>query len=259
MIVNHLKELYDYRNLIWQLAWSEFKLRYKNSILGYFWSLLEPMLMLLVLYVIFSNLMRVQVEYYQLFLLLGIILWGFLSRATTIGMFSIVGKPGMVKKIYFPRDIFVISSCITALLMTIFESLIFVMFMVLFRVPVSINLIYVPLILFCLLIISLGLSLALSALNVFYRDVQFIWQVLLQIGFYVTPILYTIDIFPKNLQQFILLNPIARILNSARDTIIYSTPAKAEDLLFMVVSSIFFLLVGYIIFSRFEPKFAEEI
>jgi len=259
MIVNHLKELYDYRNLIWQLAWSEFKLRYKNSILGYFWSLLEPMLMLLVLYVIFSNLMRVQVEYYQLFLLLGIILWGFLSRATTIGMFSIVGKPGMVKKIYFPRDIFVISSCITALLMTIFESLIFVMFMVLFRVPVSINLIYVPLILFCLLIISLGLSLALSALNVFYRDVQFIWQVLLQIGFYVTPILYTIDIFPKNLQQFLLLNPIARILNSARDTIIYSTPAKAEDLLFMVVSSIFFLLVGYIIFSRFEPKFAEEI
>lgn len=259
MIVNHLKELYDYRNLIWQLAWSEFKLRYKNSILGYFWSLLEPMLMLLVLYVIFSNLMRVQVEYYQLFLLLGIILWGFLSRATTIGMFSIVGKPGMVKKIYFPRDIFVISSCITALLMTIFESLIFVMFMVLFRVPVSINLIYVPLILFCLLIISLGLSLALSALNVFYRDVQFIWQVLLQIGFYATPILYTIDIFPKNLQTFALLNPVARIIISARDTIIYSSPAKIEDLLFIFLSSIAFLVVGYIIFSRLEPGFAEEI
>lgn len=259
MIINHLKELFDYRNLIWQLAWSEFKLRYKNSILGYFWSLLEPMLMLLVLYVIFSNLMRVQVEYYQLFLLLGIILWSFLSRATTIGMFSIVGKPGMVKKIYFPRDIFVISSCITALLMTIFESLIFILFMVLFRVPVSVNLVYVPLILLCLFIISLGLSLALSALNVFYRDVQFIWQVLLQIGFYITPILYTIDIFPENLQRFVLLNPIARILNSARDTIIYSSPAKTEDLLFITLSSIFFLLVGYFIFSRFEPGFAEEI
>lgn len=259
MIINHLKELFDYRNLIWQLAWSEFKLRYKNSILGYFWSLLEPMLMLLVLYVIFSNLMRVQVEYYQLFLLLGIILWSFLSRATTIGMFSIVGKPGMVKKIYFPRDIFVISSCITALLMTIFESLIFILFMVLFRVPVSVNLVYVPLILLCLFIISLGLSLALSALNVFYRDVQFIWQVLLQIGFYITPILYTIDIFPENLQRFVLLNPIARILNSARDTIIYSSPAKTEDLLFMTLSSIFFLLIGYFIFSRFEPGFAEEI
>lgn len=259
MIVNHLKELYDYRNLIWQLAWSEFKLRYKNSILGYLWSLLEPMLMLLVLYMVFSNLMRVQVEYYQLFLLLGIILWSFLSRATTIGMFSIVGKPGMVKKIYFPRDIFVISSCITALLMTIFESIVFVMFMIIFSVPVSINLVYVPLILSCLFIISLGLSLALSALNVYYRDVQFIWQVLLQIGFYITPIIYTIDIFPENLQKFILLNPVARILNSARDTIIYSSPAKTEDLLFMILSSIVFLLVGYILFSRFEPGFAEEI
>jgi lipopolysaccharide transport system permease protein len=259
MIVNHLKELYDYRNLIWQLAWSEFKLRYKNSILGYFWSLLEPMLMLLVLYLIFTNLMKVQVKHYQLFLLLGIILWNFLSRATTIGMFSVVGKPGMVKKIYFPRDIFVISSCITALLMAIFESLIFILFMVYFRVPVSINLVYVPLILLCLFIISLGLSLALCSLNVFYRDIQFIWQVLLQIGFYATPILYTINIFPKNLQGFILLNPIARILNSARDTIIYSSPATPEDLLFMVISSIVFLLVGYIIFIRFEPRFAEEI
>jgi lipopolysaccharide transport system permease protein len=259
MIVNHLKELYDYRNLIWQLAWSEFKLRYKNSILGYFWSLLEPMLMLLVLYVIFSNLMRVQVKYYQLFLLLGIILWGFLSRATTIGMFSIVGKPSMVKKIYFPRDIFVISSCITALIMSIFESLIFIMFMIFFRVPVSINLVYVPIILLFLFVISFGLSLALSALNVFYRDVQFIWQVILQIGYFATPILYTIDVFPQHLQKFVLLNPVARVLNSARDTIIYSSPAKIEDLLYLFVSSVVFLLVGYIIFSRLEPRFAEEI
>lgn len=259
MIVKHIQELYGYRNLIWQLAWSEFKLRYKNSILGYFWSLLEPMLMLLVLYVVFSNLMKVQVEYYQLFLLLGIILWGFLSRATTIGMFSIVGKPGMVKKIYFPRDIFVISSCVTALLMSVFESLIFIMFMIFFRAPISINLVYAPLILLCLFAISLGLSLALSALNVFYRDVQFIWQVLLQIGYFVTPILYTIDVFPGNLQKFVLLNPIARILISARDTIIYSSPAKTEDLLFMFLSSMVFLLVGYIIFSRLEPGFAEEI
>ncbi|OEU43926.1 sugar ABC transporter permease [Methanosarcina sp. Ant1] len=259
MIVNHLKELYDYRNLIWQLAWSEFKLRYKNSILGYFWSLLEPLLMLLVLYMVFSNLMRIQVEYYQLFLFIGIILWGFMSKATTIGMFSIVGKPGMVKKIYFPREIFVISSCITALLMSVFESLVFIMFMIYFRVPISINLAYAPLILLFLFIISLGLALALCALNVFYRDVQFIWQVFLQIGFYITPILYTIDIFPKNLQRFALLSPIARIITSARDTIIYSSPAKTEDLLFMFLSSIVFLLVGYIIFSKLEPRFAEEI
>jgi lipopolysaccharide transport system permease protein len=259
MIFRHIKELYSYRSLIWQLAWSEFKLRYKNSILGYFWSLLEPLLMLLVLYIVFSNLMKIQVEYYQLFLFIGIIIWSFLSRSTTIGMFSVVGKSGMVKKIFFPRDIFVIASCITALLMSIFESLVFIIFMIYFRVPISLNVVYAVPILIFLFIISLGLSLALCALNVFYRDVQFIWQILLQIGFYITPILYTIDIFPKNLQRFVLLNPIARIIISTRDTIIYSSPAKEEDLLFLFLSSIVFLLVGYAIFSRLEPRFAEEI
>ncbi len=259
MIFKHIEELYSYRNLIWQLAWSDFKLRYKNSMLGYLWSLLEPLLMLLVLYLVFTNLMKNQIEHYQLFLFIGIILWGFLSRATNAGMFSIVEKANIVKKIYFPRDIFVISSCITALLMSIFESVVFAMFMVFYRIPVSINLVYAPLILLFLCIISLGLSLALSALNVFYKDVQFIWQVLLQIGFYLTPIIYTIEIFPKNLQKFVLLNPIARIIISARNTIIYSSPAKMEDLLFMLLSSIVFLFIGYIIFSRLESRFAEEI
>ncbi|MGB9928030.1 MAG: ABC transporter permease [Methanosarcina sp.] len=259
MTLKHLEELYDYRDLIWKLSWGEFKLRYKNSILGYFWSLLEPLLMLTVLYLVFSNLMRVQVEHYQLFLLLGLILWNFLSRSTNIGMFSIVGRPDMVKKIYFPRDIFVISSCVTALLMSIFESVVFFIFMAVLRVPLSVNLVYAPLILVSLFFLALGLALSLSALNVYYRDVQFIWDVLMQAGFFATPILYTMDILPENFRQIVLLNPMARIIISARDTIIYSTPARLEDLLFMFAASAFFLVIGYIIFSKLEPGFAEEI
>lgn len=259
MTLKHLEELYDYRDLIWKLSWGEFKLRYKNSILGYFWSLLEPLLMLTVLYLVFSNLMRVQVEHYQLFLLLGLILWNFLSRSTNIGMFSIVGRPDMVKKIYFPRDIFVISSCVTALLMSIFESVVFFIFMAVLRVPLSVNLVYAPLILVSLFFLALGLALSLSALNVYYRDVQFIWDVLMQAGFFATPILYTMDILPENFRQIVLLNPMARIIISARDTIIYSTPARLEDLLFMFAASAFFLIIGYIIFSKLEPGFAEEI
>lgn len=259
MVLEHIKELYLYRNLIWNLSVSEFKLRYKNSILGYFWSLLEPLLMLTVLYLVFSNLMRVQVEYYQLFLLLGIILWNFFSRSTGIGMFSIVGKPGMVKKIYFPRDIFVISSCITALLMSLFESVVFVIFMFIFRVPVSSTIIYVPLILALLFIFSLGVSMTLSALNVYFRDMQFIWDVFMQAAFFGTPILYTLDMFPESLKTIALLNPMARIIISARNTIIYSTPATTEDMIYIAASAIFFLVLGYAVFMRLEPGFAEEI
>lgn len=259
MAFEHLKELYRYRNLIWNLSVSEFKLRYKNSVLGYFWSLLEPLLMLTVLYLVFSNLMRVQVEYYQLFLLFGIILWNFFSRSTGIGMFSIVGKPGMVKKIYFPRDIFVISSCITALLMSLFESVVFVIFMIVFRVPVSPTLIYLPFILVMLFVFSLGVSMTLSALNVYFRDMQFIWDVFMQAAFFGTPILYTLDMFPESLRTIALLNPMARIIISARNTVIYSTPATTEDMVFIGVSALFFLLLGYAVFKRLEPGFAEEI
>ncbi len=259
MTFDHVKTLYGYRTLIWTLAWGEFKQRYKNSVLGYFWSLLEPLLMLVVLYVVFSNLMRIQVEYYQLFLLLGIVLWNFLSRATSMGLNAILGKPSMVQKIYFPREILVISSCITALLMSIFESLVFVAFMAVFRVPLSANLIYVPLILVLLFAVSLGLSLALAALNVFYRDVQFIWAVILQAGFFATPILYPVTIFPETLRDIFLLNPMAHIIISARDTIIYSTPAAAGSLLYVGVTAAITLAIGYIIFAHYEPRFAEEM
>ncbi|WP_250986456.1 ABC transporter permease [Methanoculleus oceani] len=259
MAFDHLKTLYGYRNLIWVLAWGEFKQRYKNSVLGYFWSLLEPLLMLVVLYVVFSNLMRIEVEYYQLFLLLGIILWNFLSRATSMGLNAILGKPSMVQKIYFPREILVISSCITALLMSIFESLVFIAFMTVFQVPLSANLIYVPLILVLLFLVSLGLSLALAALNVFYRDVQFIWAVILQAGFFATPILYPVTIFPETLQGIFLLNPMAHIIISARDAIIYSTPPAAGSLLYAGVMAVLTLIIGYIIFALYEPRFAEEM
>jgi lipopolysaccharide transport system permease protein len=259
MSVKHLANLYAYRQLIWQLAWSEFKLRYKNSVLGYFWSLLEPLLMLTVLYYVFSHLMKTQIENYQLFLLLGIIIWNFISRATTIGMNSIVGKPSLIKKIYFPRDIFVISSCITALLMSVFESLVFIIFMIYFKVSVSVYLLEAPIILIFLLVLSIGLSLALAALNVLYRDVQFIWAVLLQAGYFATPIMYAVDIFPENLRHIVLLNPVARVIVSARETIIYATPAQTNDLVFMGVTSVFFVLIGYLIFNIIEPRFAEEI
>ncbi len=259
MSVKHLANLYAYRQLIWQLAWSEFKLRYKNSILGYFWSLLEPLLMLTVLYYVFSHLMKMQIENYQLFLLLGIIIWNFLSRATSIGMNCIVGKASLIKKVYFPRDIFVISACITALLMSVFESLVFIIYMIYFKVSLSVYILEAPIILICLLVLSIGLSLALAALNVLYRDVQFIWAVLLQAGYFATPIMYAVDIFPENLREIVLLNPLARVIVAARQTIIYSAPAQTNDLIFMGFAAIIFLIIGYAIFNKIETRFAEEI
>jgi len=255
----HLGELAGYKDLIIRLAWSDFKLRYKSSALGFFWSLLEPLLMLLVLYIVFSNLMRVQVEHYQLFLLLGIILWNFLDRGTSMSINGIVGKPSLVQKIYFPRDILVISSCLTAFMMTLLEFVVFLIFMAAFRVLPGLPMLYFPLIFLFEFTIVLGLSLSLSALNVYFRDVQFIWRLVMQVGFFATPIIYPLTIFPVNLQSIVMLNPMARIITMLRDCTLYHNSPALSNLGYVAISAIVVLLIGYQVFDHLEPKFAEAI
>jgi lipopolysaccharide transport system permease protein len=259
MLIQHIKELYDYRNLIWVLAWVEFKQRYKNSVLGYFWSLLEPLLMFGILYIVFSNLMRVQVEYYQLFLLQGIIMWSFFARSTTASLMAIAGKQQLVKKVYFPRDILVISSCITALLMSIFESIVFLAFLLFFRIPLSLNILYLPAIIFLFFIIALGTSLVLAALNVYYRDIQYIWALVLQIGFFATPVIYPLSVFPPDLLKILSYNPLAQVIFVARDVTLYAKVPNLASFFFVFFIAVVILAIGYAIFMRLEPRFAEEL
>lgn len=251
--------LWNYRHLTLKLAISEFKLRYKNSILGFFWSLLEPLLMLVVLYLVFTNLMRVDVEQYQLFLLMGIISWNMLSRGTTMSLNSILGKPSLVKKVYFPREVLVIGSCITALLMTLLEFIVFGVFMVVFKVVPDLTIIYFPLVLLAEFLFILGLSFSLAALNVYYRDIQYIWAVALQAGFFAAPIIYPISIIPEKYVWIIMLNPMTRIIDMLRGTLIYSTAPIFADGIFILAASLGVLAAGYLIFLRLEPGFAEEI
>jgi lipopolysaccharide transport system permease protein len=256
---NLIVNLWNYRHLTMKLAISDFKLRYKNSILGFLWSLIEPLLMLAVSYVVFTNLMKMSVAHYQLFLLAGIISWNMLSRGTSMGLNSILGKPSLVKKIYFPREILVVSSCITAFLMTLLEFVIFGLFMVIFTVLPTRTIIYFPLIIFAEFLLIVGLSLSLSVLNVYYRDIQYMWGVVLQIGFFATPVMYPISIFPEKYQHMVRLNPMTEVIDILRGSLIYSTQPKNVDTAFIIGSIFVIIFVGYIIFLRFEPRLAEEL
>jgi lipopolysaccharide transport system permease protein len=257
--LSHQRGLWSHKELIIQLAWSDFKLRYKSSALGFFWSLLEPLLMLLVLYVVFTNLMRIQVEHYQLFLLLGIILWNFFDRGTSMSIGVIIGKPGLVQKVYFPRNILVISTCITALMMTALEFIVFILFMAIFMVLPGWTVVYFPLLLILELLTIVGLSMALSAMNVYFRDVQFIWRLILQVGFFATPVIYPITIFPENVRWIVMLNPMAQILTMMRDAILYRIAPEPLAMTYVVLSMLSALVIGYLIFERLEPRFAEAI
>lgn len=254
-----MSQLWEYRHLTLKLAMSEFKLRYKNSVLGFFWSLLEPLMMLTVLYVIFTNLMRFNVEHYQLFLLMGIVSWNMLARGTSMSLNSILGKPSLVQKVYFPREVLVISSCITALLMSLLEFVVFAAFMIFFKVVPDINIIYFPIVLAVEFFMILGISFGLAALNVYFRDVQYIWAVVLQAGFFAAPIIYPISIIPENYVWVIMLNPMTRIIDMLRGSVIYSSAPVSGDVIFIVVSALMMLVIGYAIFAKLEPGFAEEM
>ena len=254
-----MRELWDYRHLTFKLAMSEFKLRYKNSVLGFLWSLIEPLLMLIVLYIVFTNFMRVNIEHYQLFLLMGIISWNMLSRGTTMSLNSILGKPSLVKKVYFPREVLVISSSITALMMTLLEFIVFGIFMAVFAVMPGATIVYFPVILFIEFLLVLGLSFGLASLNVFYRDIQYIWAVIIQAGFFAAPIIYPVSIIPEKYVWIIKLNPMTSIIEMLRGSVIYSTSPTTGDTAFVIVSALVVLAFGYLIFLRLESRFAEEM
>ena len=252
-------QILDYKHLIKRIAISDFKLRYRNTVLGFFWSLLEPLLMLLVLYLVFTRLMRMETENYALFLLMGIVSWNFLAKGTQMSLHCILNKPGLVKHVYLPKEILVISSCLTALMMAVLEFLVFGIFMLFFGVRPGLTAIYFPLILSLEFILILGLSFGLSTLNVYYRDVQYIWGVILQIGFFATPIIYPMSILPKRAASLIMLNPMTRIIEMFRGSLIYNRPPTMADLSYAFISSIIILFLGYLLFLKLEPRLAEEM
>ena len=184
-------------DLLKELTLSDFKLKYKNSILGLFWFLLKPLLLFLVLYLVFSFFIKIKIENYELYLLLGIMIWNYIAESTTKGMNSIITKSNLIKKTYFPRILVVLSTVLDSTLIFLLNMVVFFIFMLIYRVyPTlkSLSFIYLLIILFLFIF---GLSLILSTLFVKFRDLGHLWEVLLQITFWFTPIVYSIDLVPK--------------------------------------------------------------
>lgn len=268
-----IREIWEYRGLIKKMAITDLKVRYKNSVLGIFWSLLQPLLTFIVLLIVFTGLMINQsIENYPLFLLLGIIGWGFFDKATGFSLGSIVGKPQLVKKIYFPREVLVISACLTALMMSLIEFVVFGIFLIGFNLLYYLSIygsgyviptwaiVIFPIILIIEFTLVVGVSLTIASLNVIWRDVQWIWPVVMQAGFFLTPIMYSMDILKGVPMAWVLqFNPMTAILDSTRFTLINTPAAIYGDVVYAAAFALIMLVAGWLIFYRLEPRFGEEV
>ena len=246
--------------LIRELAINDFKLKYNNSILGYFWSLLRPLALFGILYLVFSVFMRLGggVENYQFYLLIGIILWMFFYEMTILSMQSIVAKANLVKKIYVPKIIIVIATSLTCLMTFLLNLIVFFIFMLIFGLKFQFSLWLLPVYLLELYLFSFGLSLILATLFVWFRDLAHIWEILLQILFYATPIIYPLSVVPLKFQKIAFLNPVAQIIQDIRE-IVMGGQVLSSYFWLAPAATIVLLVLGLIVFNKKSKYFAEEV
>lgn len=246
-------------NLTKELAITDFKLRYYGSVLGYFWSLMKPFMLFGVIYVAFSNIMRFETENYSFFLLLGIISWNFFADATMAGSRAILDKANLITKIYFPRIVVVIAASWTAFLTFIINLFIFFVFYVIAEKGIPWTALFFPFYILLIYALALGISFALSVFTVKFRDVTHIWEVLLQVGFWGTPIIYPLEIIAQKYHRIFYLNPMTRIIEHSRALILYGTVPDLRPFFVLVAVVSVVLFVGYLIFKRLEKKMPELV
>lgn len=257
------------RALLSELVRTDFKLRYQGSVLGYAWSLLRPLLMFLILYVVFVKFLRIggEVPHFPIYLLLGIVLWQFFSDMTNQSLASIVARGDLIRKIRIPRWMVVLSSSVSAIINLCLNLLVVAVFMVISGVDISRTVVLVPFVLIQIYLLGLGLSFMLSAAYVKYRDVTYIWEVLMQAGFYLTPILYPMSVIKGvAFQKILLVNPMAQAIQDIRSALVTpQTMTIAEAFgtsmarLIPIGITIVILVVGVWYFRREAPYFAENL
>jgi ABC-2 type transport system permease protein len=257
------------RALLSELVRTDFKLRYQGSFLGYAWSLLRPLLMFAILYTVFIKFMHVTygVPHSAVYLLLGIVIWNFFNEMTVQSLGSIVGRGDLIRKIRIPRWIIVFSSSLSAVINLFLNLIVVGIFMVMNHVDLLRTSLLLPLILIEVYLLALGISLFLSAAYVKFRDVSYIWEVIMQAGFYLTPILYPLSRLPNvTVQKLVLINPMGQALQDARYTLITHKTTTVHHIFnggwyalvpFLLVVVI--LVGGLLYFKSQANSFAENI
>lgn len=236
--------------LILEITINDFKLKYRGSVIGYLWSLLNPFLMLLTLYFVFKIIIKVDIKNYPLFLLLGIVLWNFFSSTTTISIDSMNQKSSLFKKINFSKSTIVFSAALLSIINLFFNLIVFFGFLLFFKVKIKIfsALIIIPLL--EIIFLSAGVSFYLIILYAKFRDVFHIWSFLLLIGFWLTPIFYSPSIIPLEIRRFYMLNPLARIITDARNILIYNYIPDFKQMLITFIFCFAVFVFGYYFFKK---------
>ena len=256
-----IRELVKYKELLLNIVIREIKVRYKQSVLGIFWSILQPLSMMIVFTIGFSRVAKIPSDGipYPLFSYTALLPWIFFATSLSFAISSLVSNASLLTNIYFPREIFPLSYAMVALVDFVFAFVFLLILMVIYGVPFTVNLLYVLPVLLVLMVLSIGISLFAAAINVYYRDVRFAIPFLVQLLMFLSPIAYPVDVVPAHFRTLYMLNPLSGIIEAFRNVIVNGIPPSFESLGMGAIVSVALLIAGYVFFKSIEMKFADII
>jgi ABC-type polysaccharide/polyol phosphate export permease len=257
--LSRMAELWRYRDFIWNLISRDLKVRYKRSTIGFLWTMLNPLLTMGTLVIVFSTLFRSAVDHYPTYILSGILVWNMFAQGTVAAMNSLLGNSSSLRKTYIPAAVFVISGVGSALMNFFFALVPLILFALIDGIFPSFNWFYVIVVLCQLTILTLGLGFIVAAVVVFYADVLEIYQVLLNLLFFFTPVMYPISILSPELQILEHFNPLFHIVTNLRAAFIARSVPPLDSLIIGTLTAILLFIVGWIVFTRAEEKFAYYV
>ncbi|MCK4647963.1 ABC transporter permease [bacterium] len=263
-MIKKIKELYRRRELIFSLAAKDLKARYKNAVIGFGWTLLNPLVLMVTFYVIFGLIFPItRVENYPLFLLCGLFPWTFFTASLSEATTSIVANANLIRKTYFPREVIPISISLANLVNFLLSLVILFAFILIFRIKLSLAILWLPLIILIQLIFTIGLSLIVSSLHVCYRDVRYLMDILLRVWFFATPIIYSLshvkNRLPSKIFPLYLLNPMTGITIAYHNIFLYRQGPDPLALILAAAVSVLTLIMGFFTFRKYERIFADMV
>lgn len=254
-MIQLLRDTVRYRELIWALALKELKVRYKRSVLGFMWALLNPALLMLVLTLVFASIMKFPIPHYPVFLLCVLLPWTFFSQALSYGAESIVSNGDLIKKVSLPRAVFPIAALVSNLINLLLSLIPLALLVPILRHPFYWTWIYLPVPMLALAIFTLGAMFFFSAANVYYRDVSHILQIVLSAWFYVTPVIYPLDFIPEHYRWFFKLNPLIYEVNGFRLAVYYGQLPHLRSIAASFATAFLMLFIGYYLFRKYQNDF----
>ena len=244
-----------YRPLLNQLVLRDLKVKYRRSILGYLWSLLNPLLMMCVMTVVFSFVFRFDIENYPVYVIIGQTIWNFFFEATNMSMDSILVNSALIKKVYIPKLIFPFSRVSSSFVTMVFSLMAILIVMIITKVKFTMALLALPFVLVCIYGFALGIGTLLSALVVYFRDMKYLYGVITTAWMYMTPIFWTTDILPRHIASFLTLNPLWHYITYFRSIVLDGVVPPLSEWLICLGFSIAAILLGIYVFRKMERNF----